>query len=144
MYLISQWRSNVIRNDYGKCSKILKTFLFRFATKTLVIRDGIHNMLVSIANREDPDQTASEFRSSLIWVCTVCQSLFGLLQEMFHVYLSKFEIPVSHLFLIIFSNNKFTLINQSSRNAQSPRKYLLTLFAGLKHSLKMSSQNLSV
>ena len=25
-----------------------------------VIKDGIHNMLVRIANREDPDQTASD------------------------------------------------------------------------------------
>ena len=31
-------------------------------------------MPVIIANREDPDQTA---RSSLIWVCPVCLSLFG-------------------------------------------------------------------
>ena len=52
----------------------------------------------------------------LIWVCTVC------LQEVFHVYLNKFEIALSHLFLIIFSNNKFTLVNQISRKAQSPRK----------------------
>ena len=59
-------------------------------------------------------------------------------------FLNKFEIAVSHLFLNIFSNNKFTLVNQISRNAQSPRKYLLTLFAGLKQTLKMSSQNLSV
>ena len=42
--------------------------------------------------------------------------------EVFHVYLNKFEISVSHLFLIIFSNNKFTLVNLISRNAQSPRK----------------------
>ena len=63
---------------------------------------------------------------------------------MFHVYLNKLEIAVSHLFLIIFDSNKFTLVNKISRNAQSPRKYLLTLFAGLKQSLKMSSQNLSV
>ena len=61
------------------------------------------------------------------------------LQEVFHVYLNKFETAVSHSFLIIFSNNKFTLFNQILRNAQSPRKYLLTLFAGLKQSLKMSS-----
>ena len=27
-------------------------------------------------------------------------------QEVFHVYLNKFEMTVSHLFLIIFSNNK--------------------------------------
>ena len=33
-------------------------------------------MLVRIAIREDPDQTASE-RSSLIWVFTVCPGLFG-------------------------------------------------------------------
>ena len=33
------------------------------------------------------------------------------IQEVFHVYLNKFEIAVSHLFLIIFSNNKFTLVN---------------------------------
>ena len=65
-------------------------------------------------------------------------------QEVFHVYLNKFENVVSHLFLIIFSYNKFTLVNQISRNAQSPRKYLLTLFTGLKQSLKMSSQSLSV
>ena len=32
-------------------------------------------MLVSIANREDPDQTAS--LSKLIWVCAVCLDLFG-------------------------------------------------------------------
>ena len=34
-----------------------------------------------IANREDPDQTASAeavfCRSSLIWVCAVCLGLFG-------------------------------------------------------------------
>ena len=67
-----------------------------------------------------------------------------LIQEVFHVYLNKFEIAVSHLFIIIFSNNRFTLVNLISRNAQPPRKYLLTLCAGLKQSLKMSCQNLSV
>ena len=38
--------------EYSKCDKILNTFLFP------VIRVGIHKMLVRIANREDPDQTA--------------------------------------------------------------------------------------
>ena len=66
------------------------------------------------------------------------------IQEVFHVYLNQFETAVSHFFLIIFSNNKFTLVNLIYRNAQPPRKYLLTLFAGLKQSLKMSSQNLNV
>ena len=38
------------------------------------------------------------------------------IQEEFHVYLNKFETAVSHSFLIIFSNNKFTLVYQISRN----------------------------
>ena len=43
------------------------------------------------------------------------------MQEVFHVYLNKLEIAVSHLFLIIFTNNKYKLVNQISRNAQSPQ-----------------------
>ena len=42
----------------GKGSKILYAFHSLFSIKMLVIRDGIHNMLARIANREDPDQTA--------------------------------------------------------------------------------------
>ena len=43
---------------YGKCSKILNAF---FCSKEmLIIRAGTHKMLVSKANRKDPDQTASE------------------------------------------------------------------------------------
>ena len=44
---------------YGKCSNILNTFHFFFSNKMLVIKAGIHKMLVRITNREDPDQTAS-------------------------------------------------------------------------------------
>ena len=46
-------------------------------------RAGIYKILVRLANREDPDQTASLeaadcfLRSSLIWVCLVCLCLFG-------------------------------------------------------------------
>ena len=40
---------------YGKCSKILNTFLFLFSNKMLVIRAGIHKMHVRIANRKVPD-----------------------------------------------------------------------------------------
>ena len=42
---------------YSKCSKISSTLLFLFLNKMLVIRAGIHKMLVRTANREDPDQT---------------------------------------------------------------------------------------
>ena len=52
--------------------KFLKIFSL-FSNKMLVTRPRIHKMLVKIANREDPDQ----FRSSLIYVCTVCIGLFG-------------------------------------------------------------------
>ena len=43
----------------SKCSKNSNTFLFLFSNKMLVFRAGIHKMLVRIANREYPDQTAS-------------------------------------------------------------------------------------
>ena len=46
-------------NLYGKCSKILNTSHFPLSTRILAIRDGIDKMFVRIANREDPDQTAS-------------------------------------------------------------------------------------
>ena len=45
---------------YHKCSKISNTFLFLFSNKMLVFRAGIHKILVRIAKREDPGQTASE------------------------------------------------------------------------------------
>ena len=43
---------------YSIGSKIWKTFLL-FSNKLLVFRAGTHKVLVRIANREDPDQTAS-------------------------------------------------------------------------------------
>ena len=57
--LISLDDQDLLSVNMKKCSKISNTFLFLFSDKTLVIRAGIHKMLVRIANREDPDQTAS-------------------------------------------------------------------------------------
>ena len=48
------------KSKYGKCSKISNNFLFLSPNKMLIFRAGIHKMLVRIANREDPDKTASE------------------------------------------------------------------------------------
>ena len=39
--------------------EISNTFLFLISNQMFVISAGIHNLLVRIANREDPDQTAS-------------------------------------------------------------------------------------
>ena len=50
--------SNTVKR-YGKFSKISNTFPFLFSNQIMVIRAGIHKMLARIANREDPDQTAS-------------------------------------------------------------------------------------
>ena len=44
---------------YRKYSKILNIFLFLFSNEMLVIKAEIYEMLVRIANTEDPDQTAS-------------------------------------------------------------------------------------
>ena len=43
----------------GKCSKIVSTFIFLCSNKILVNRAELHIMFARIANREDPDQTAS-------------------------------------------------------------------------------------
>ena len=40
-------------------SKISNTFLFLFLNKMSIMRAGIPKVLDKIANREDPDQTAS-------------------------------------------------------------------------------------
>ena len=42
------------------------------SNQMLVIRAGIHKTVVRIANREDPDQTASREA-----ICTVCLGPFG-------------------------------------------------------------------
>ena len=44
--------------------KIWNTFFFLFLNKMLVIRAEIHKLLVRIANREDPDETAF---SEAVW-----------------------------------------------------------------------------
>ena len=45
--------------NFEHCSKISNAFLFLVSNKMLVSKVGIHKMNVRIANREDPDQTAS-------------------------------------------------------------------------------------
>ena len=56
VFLFSDTQVNI---HYSKCSKILNSFLLLFSHQMLVFRAGYHKMLVRIANREDPDQTAS-------------------------------------------------------------------------------------
>ena len=48
-------------NDYSKCSKISNTFLILISNKMLIFRAGMDKLLVRIANRGDPDQTACYF-----------------------------------------------------------------------------------
>ena len=66
-------------------SKILNTFLFLFSNNMLVILAGINKMLVRMANREDPDQTAclsrtfkqvtsvQNFRTFTVSILPLCQ-----------------------------------------------------------------------
>ena len=44
---------------YGKCSKILNTFLFLFSHEISVIGAGIDKIFVGIAKSSSPNQTAS-------------------------------------------------------------------------------------
>ena len=43
----------------GKYSKTSSTILVLFSNKMLVVKAGFRKMLLRVANREDPDQTAS-------------------------------------------------------------------------------------
>ena len=55
-------------------------FCLSVLNKILVIRTGIHKMHVRIANREDPDQTASSEAvlsgSALFEIDSICPDLF--------------------------------------------------------------------
>ena len=64
-YMI-EYTKNVLKFQtfFSFCSR-------KISNKMLVIRTGIHKMLVRRAYREDPDQTASA------WVCAACHGLFG-------------------------------------------------------------------
>ena len=67
MYLIIAWKWTILKeckiSIANECMlvKLLKfqTIFTLFSNKMLVIRAGIYKMFVRIANREDPDQTAS-------------------------------------------------------------------------------------
>ena len=48
-----------------------------------------------------------------------------MIQEVFHVNLNKFENAVSHLFLVISGNNRFSCVSLISRDTQSSRKQFL-------------------
>ena len=48
-----------------------------------------------------------------------CLKNLSCIQEVFHVYLNKFENAFIHLFLVIFGNNRFQWVSLISRNTQS-------------------------
>ena len=75
--------------NYGKCSKIfehLELFLF-LKDKMLVFLAGNHKMVVRIANREDPDQTASSEAVSDLGLCRLSRFLGR--QLLFEIFVLK-------------------------------------------------------
>ena len=69
---------------YTKCSKIWNTFLFLFLKEMLIIITGIHKMHARIANKEDPNQTASSEHLS----CMFFHCLFKIAKDYFYHLLS--------------------------------------------------------
>ena len=72
------------------------TFLFLFSNQMLVIRAGIHKILVRIGSREDPDQTASSNRMILVscmfrtfWQATI---VFEILEQLLAMHHSLFDM----------------------------------------------------
>ena len=64
---VGKWRYIAQSCEYNSSlnrAKHSSTFLILFSNKMLIFRVLIHKMLARIANREDPDQTAS---SEAVW-----------------------------------------------------------------------------
>ena len=83
----------------------------------LVITAGIRKMLFRIANREDPDQTAT-------LVCTVCLSIFGsqlVLEILEHLWCELFG-STSKIAIHIYCRLEATVASQPP-----PRKYKWTV-----------------
>ena len=72
---VGVWKINN-NKAYSKCSNVLNTFFLLFSNKMLVVRAGIHKMLVRTSKQGRPWSDCF-FRSSLIWVCTDCLGIFG-------------------------------------------------------------------
>ena len=64
--------------NYGKCSKILNTFLFLFLNKTLVYWTEWNLQNACQKNKQGRPWSDCFFRSSLIWVCAVYLDLCSL------------------------------------------------------------------
>ena len=83
---------------YGKCSKVWNFFHFIFTNKMLLNRTGVNKMLVRIANREDPDQTASSeavWSGSALFVRAFChrQLVFAILEHLpYMIYDVNFSV----------------------------------------------------
>ena len=80
------------------------TFLFLFSNKMLVFMAGIHKLLIRRANREDPDQSASEtvirllLKQSDLSVPCLSRGLFG--RELVFKILE--HLPYSSILLLKF------------------------------------------
>ena len=95
----------ILIKNIGKCSKISNTFLILFSNKMLILRAGIHKILIRIANRE------GFFRSSLIWVCAVCLGLFSkqlvfeILEHLpYHLFVSVNALHPSQQFSVMLGS----------------------------------------
>ena len=73
----SKEKNTHFRLKYGKYSKITNTFPHLFPSKMLIIRAGIHKLLIRIANSEDLDQNASS--EAILSGSTICLCHFGRL-----------------------------------------------------------------
>ena len=55
----------------------------------MVIRAGIHKMLVRKANRETHQTASEEAESSLMWLCPVCLGFFARNFRTFNYHIRK-------------------------------------------------------
>ena len=112
--------------------KFQTLFLFLFSNKMLLFKTGIHKMLVRIANREDPDQTASfQKQSDLGLHCLSRHFLQATNVQKFRIFTRKCS-KIPNTFPFLFSNKLLVFwvgIHKSFSEWQTGKTLIILFFS---------------
>ena len=129
----NKW-SSLQENINSACWVIFHDFFCRLSTFFKIDWKNDFRNFFRVSNSLDPDQTRHLVGPNLGPNCLERSAANNkipmwrprrALQEVFHLYLNKFEKAITHLFPVIFGNNWFPWVSLISRNRQSSRKQFL-------------------
>ena len=106
-----RFQQNTLYNSTDNCTENLH--------KNHICLNGHGGTFCNVINTYSKLQLFCKLRQCS-WAC-FSKEVWSL-QEVFHVYLNKFENAVSHLFLVILGYDGLPWVSLISRNTQSSRK----------------------